>query len=142
MGMSSRKLLAVALLLLTTLIMLSGCAPSLRKIGEINLRNIQRIHIGDLRPDVVKRMGSTTVIAKHGQEVPSPYRTMTFDNAEGDPTEILYYFTGTTHVGSERDHTIIREELTPIILEWGVVIGIGWNYLREHLDMYRAGLLE
>lgn len=137
-----RDLVAVALLLLVGACLLSGCAPSLREIGEINIKNIQRIKIGDLRSDVVKRMGSTTVIARHGQEVLSPYRIKEFENAAGNPTEILFYYTGTTHVGSERDHTIIKEETTPIVLEWGVVVGIGWSYLREHQDIYRVGFLD
>jgi len=137
-----RDLVTVALPLLVGACLLSGCAPSLREIGEINIKNIQRIKIGDLRSDVVKRMGSTTVIARHGQEVPSPYKTKEFENAEGNPTEILFYYTGTTHEGSERDHTIIKEETTPIVLEWGVVVGIGWSFLREHQDIYNVGFLD
>jgi hypothetical protein len=121
--------------------LLAGCAPSLRKIGEINVKNIKRVQVGDLRADVIKRMGSTTVIAQHGQEVPSPYRRMEFENTEGHPTEILYYYTGTTHVGSERNHTVIREELTPIVLEWGVVVGIGWSFLQANQPVYGSDFI-
>ena len=134
--------LLILLVMLAT-VALTGCATApLKEIGETTTVKLATVEPGMTRDEVQTIMGATTVEAKHGQRVPCPYRADTVTTSNGRTLEILYYYTGNAELKDERDHVIQYDELTPIVLENGVVIGGGWIYMQRHYDLFGVPVPE
>lgn len=61
-----------------------------------------------------------------GPELYNPMRTAVYRSEEGT-WEVLYYYTRMTR----DDGTVTDDELTPIVLLDGRLVGVGWDYWRE-----------
>ncbi len=133
----------LSLLAMLALVALTGCATApLREIGETTTVKLATVETGMTRDQVQVIMGTTMVQAKRGQMVPCPYRADAIITSDGRDVEILYYYTGNADLENERDHVIQYEELTPIVLEKGIVIGGGWIYLQRHYDQFGVPVPE
>ena len=130
------------MLVMLAMVVMTGCAASLREIGETTTVRLAKVEPGMTRDEVQVIMRSITVVAKRGQEVPSPYRADTITTSDGRTVEILYYYTGNVDLETERDHVIQDDELTPVVLENGVVIGGGWIYLQRNYDQFGVTVPE
>ena len=131
------------LLVMLAMVALIGCAAAtLKEIGDTTTVKLATVETGMTSDEVQTIMGTTMVEAKRGQMVPCPYRDDTTITSDGRNVDILYYYTGNVDLETERDHVIQYEELTPIVLEKGVVIGGGWIYLQRHHDQFGVPVPE
>ena len=82
--------------------------------------------------DVLKTMGTRT---KYTIElrVTNPWRTETLKGKDGKFHEELFYYTDI----KKRDGAITDDELTPIVLKDGKVIGWGWGFLNDNVTKYQ-----
>ena len=62
----------------------------------------------------------------------NPYRSETPRAQDGTSVEILYYYTDQ----KADDGAITDDELTPIVLENGKVVGWGWSFLHQNVERY------
>ena len=101
-------------------------------IEKIRLRNregISRIDVGMSKTQVLETVGTKTDVL-FGAKPPrleNPYRVEMSRTRDGRTIEIVYYYTNTV----AGDKAIGDDELTPIVLEEGLVIGIGRPFLGE-----------
>lgn len=130
------------LLVMLAMVALTGCAASLKEIGQTTTVKLATVEPGMTRDQVQTIMGTTMVEAKRGQIVPCPYRAEPTITSDGRDVEILYYYTGSADLEDERDHVIQYGELTPIVFENKVVIGGGWTYLQRHYDQFGVTVPE
>ena len=47
--------------------------------------------------------------------------------------ELLFYYTGT----NIRDEAVSDDDLTPLVIENGLLVGWGWTYLDQNVQEYR-----
>jgi hypothetical protein len=80
-------------------------------------------------PDAVK-------LRYRGERLNNPYRTETSHTADGTFVEILLYYTDR----QSADGGITNDELTPLVIEGGVLAGWGWSYLEQNVEKYRIEL--
>jgi hypothetical protein len=66
------------------------------------------------------------------ESVTNPYRNETVRSAAGTSVEVLYYYTDVKHA----DGSITDDELTPIVLEEGRVVGWGWSFVDQAVERY------
>jgi hypothetical protein len=92
------------------------------------------------KEDVLSAMGTETVPtyryelgpfcrpeAVKGLIVPNPYRTEAVEMSDGSTIEILFYYTDR----ERSEGTITEDELTPLVLENGTLVGWGWPQLQQ-----------
>jgi Protein of unknown function (DUF3192) len=92
-----------------------------------NREALSRLSLGMTREQVIQIMGT-----KDFKYVTNPYRTEAFTTPDGKHVEILYYATA----NRRNDAAYLGDELTPIVLEEGVVVGWGWTHVRIYADRY------
>ncbi len=71
-----------------------------------------------------------------GKQINNPYRTEANRTADGVSVEILFYYTDQR----VSDPAITDDELTPLVIEDGVLAGWGWNFLDQNVEKYRIEL--
>jgi hypothetical protein len=124
--------------LLLALCLLPACGTS-ETLRTANTARLAHLQAGMSREEVLAVLG--TQPAEALTEMPpyipvvieNPYRRETFEVA-GAALEVLYYLT-TLH---RADNAITPEELTPVVLQNGVLLGWGqafWRDLRREYDM-------
>ena len=114
--------------------------PTSEDVRIRNRENLNRLTVGMTRGSVLNVMGTETVqtyihrglVPTPYQKVPHPYRTESLRASDGTQVEILYYYTDL----ARQDHVISKDELTPLILEEGRLVGWGWSYLNQNVDRY------
>jgi hypothetical protein len=83
-----------------------------------------------------KRVSDETRALYRGKQINNPYRTEANRTADGVSVEILFYYTDQR----ESDGAITDDELTPLVIEDGVLAGWGWNFLDQNVEKYRIEL--
>lgn len=149
--------LATVLVIATAL---PGCrkwvpVPTADTVRTENRERLSRLAVGHDKATVLQIMGTETIetytapaLASgrfHGpipevtrmkyrdQRINNPYRTETSKTPAGVPVEILFYYTD-----RQADGGITNDELTPLALEHGVLVGWGWSYLDQNVEKYRV----
>jgi hypothetical protein len=129
--------------------------PTVDTVRTQNRENLSRLIVGHDKATVLQVMGTETIetytapaLASgrfHGpipevtrmkfrdQRINNPYRTETSKTPEGVPVEILFYYTDRQAGGG-----ITNDELTPLVLERGELVGWGWSYLDQNVEKYRV----
>lgn len=112
--------------------LLAACAPTIFQIANENREHLGRLAIGMTRDQVLEVMGTGTKEARvrgpFGRfPVSNPYRTETVTMKDGSVVEVLLYCTDFR--GAE--FAISEDELTPIVLKDGRVIGWGRTFFEE-----------
>ena len=135
---------------LMAMIVISGAVActSLGNLDELragNRQNLVRLNLGMTKQEVLKLMGTeskTDHYANHEQvTVTNPYRNETYQ-VGGNVLEVLYYYTDKKHTtevgpyGYSQPTQITDDELTPILLENGKVIGWGSSALGDAVQKY------
>lgn len=129
------------------LFVLSGCVTT-NQIATQNSLNLLKIEKGMPKDDVLKIMKTEPMLTyvPHYQyrpeekrneiiywsiqePIPNPYRTEKKQIGQRE-LEILYYYTQV----KKADNEITDDELTPIVLEHGKVIGWGWDFLKKAIE--------
>jgi hypothetical protein len=137
-------------------LILVACA-SAGSFRETNLDNLDRLRTGMSRNQVFDVMGTESVSAAgtegsgpvgisedtlgvNSLQVPiggprpvlqNPHRNEVYETA-GSSWEVLFYY---TRVIAD-DGLVTDDELTPVVLRDGTLVGIGWEYWTEQASMY------
>ncbi len=124
---------------------------------ETNLDNLDRLRMGMTRDQVFDVMGTESVSAAgtesagpvgiaedtlgvNSLQVPiggprpvlqNPHRNEVYE-AGGSDWEVLFYYTRV----SADDGQVTDDELTPVVLRDGTLVGIGWEYWAEQASLY------
>lgn len=122
-----------ALILAVTAMGIAACAnfyiDPIDAMRDRNKRNLQQLSVGMSRLEVNQIMGTDTagglLGTLHRASVSNPYRIETVTGANRQEYEILFYYTDVT----KRDDVVSDNELTPVILQNGKVIGWGYDFL-------------
>jgi Protein of unknown function (DUF3192) len=131
--MRARAFLLLALLL-------PGCSTlfidPLEQLREANKRNLERVSVGHTRLEVESIMGTE----RAGGGLPevafgrvqylqarNPMRVDAVRGRDGASYEVLFYYTD-VHA---KDDKITDDELTPVVLRDGKVVGVGHPFLAE-----------
>ena len=83
-----------------------------------------------------KKISDETRARYRSERITNPFRTETSHTADGVSVEILMYYTDTLNV----DGAITDDELTPLVIEGGVLAGWGWVFLDQNVERYRIKL--
>jgi len=131
---------------------LVGCT-SLDSIRTKNREGLSRLTVGMTKDKVFEVMGSKTITARRRVIFPSdadirrmervseseaarrinnPYRVETLKGKDGQIHDVLFYYTDL----KKHDGAITDDELTPIVLKDGKVVGWGWGFLNENVSKY------
>jgi len=103
------------------------------QVRSTNRNNLGRLSVGMAKPEVLSIMGTETVDVGFGRRITNPYRVETMKGKDEQLYEILFYYTDI----KKRDDAITDDELTPIVLKDGKVIGYGWSFLNENATRYK-----
>ena len=94
-----------------------------------NRRRMRDLQTGMSEADVDRVMGTGSVWINDAiGEVANPYKTEGWTAADGQPMTARYYYTSLR----KRDNIIDDDELTPVVLESGRVIGWGDSFFDRH----------
>jgi len=119
------KTLSAILLLI---VMCSGCSQYMaQEIRLYNREQLANLELGMNREMVLETMGTETFSTDVA--INNPYRVEVFQPEEGVTVEVLFYYTDV----KGDDNAISDEELTPVVLVNGEVIGWGWVCLRQQI---------
>ncbi len=104
------------------------------------------------KEEVLEAMGGIQTITAHPNRIPSlwglliypslmrsvtnPYRIENTRAPDGMRVELIYYYTDK----KSDDNAITDDELTPIVLEDGEVVGWGWSFLEQNIERYKIEL--
>jgi hypothetical protein len=108
----------------------SGCAQGFEQVQSENRAKLFRLEPGQTREQVLEEMGTEPqkfnrgVFGSQGV-VPNPYDSETHLKGSTE-IEVLYY---ATHI-QNTDGVITNDELTPLVLVDGILVGWGWTYLQ------------
>ncbi|MCU0651813.1 MAG: DUF3192 domain-containing protein [Candidatus Omnitrophica bacterium] len=110
--------------LLTVFVFIAGCATMTDRTLVSNSKSLNSLSLGMPRAEVLKIMGTEPVMSE-GQSVDNPYRTDIFKGAN-KTYEILYYVSDV----KINDGSISDNELTPVVLLDGKLVGWGWDFVQ------------
>jgi len=114
--------------ILLVVMVCSGCGGYMAQdIRLYNREQLGNLELGMPRAMVFDTMGDETFSTDVA--INNPYRIEMFQAEDGTPVEVLFYYTDV----KDDDNAISDEELTPIVLIDGEVVGWGWFCLRQHL---------
>jgi len=98
-----------------------------------NRENLSKLSPGMSKADLLQVMGTKTkYVLDLRERINNPYRTETTRGKDGEMYEVLFYYTDL----KKRDEAITDDELTPIVLKDGKVVGWGWGFLNESVSKY------
>ena len=148
---------------LVVLVLVVGCrtwiaVPTGETVRSHNREMLNKLSVGMTKAEVLEIMGTDSVQTYKKPALPSnkgskkisdemralyrseritnPFRTETSHTADGVSVEILLYYTDTLNV----DGAITDDELTPLVIEGGVLAGWGWVFLDQNVERYRIEL--
>jgi hypothetical protein len=117
------------LTLLIAVLAVSGCAQGFEQIQSENRAKLFLLEVGQTRQQVLEEMGTEPQTFNQGVfrsdgVVPNPYDSETH-LVGATEIEVLYYVTNVQN----KDGVITNDELTPLVLVDGILVGWGWSYL-------------
>lgn len=128
-------------LILQSLTLISQTLPKRPKIADVrsyNQFNLLSINAGMTKQQVIDKMGGIKVIKiydpnqilgqKNVGKISNPYSRDMKKDKNGTLIEILWYYTDVKKV----DAAIGKDELTPIVFESDLVVGIGWGFFEDY----------
>jgi hypothetical protein len=148
---------------LAVLVLVVGCrtwipVPTGEMVRSHNREQLNKLSVGMSRAEVLEIMGTDAIqtykksalpskkgskeISKEvralyrSERITNPFRTETSRTANGAQIEILLYYTDILEV----DGAITDDELTPIVIEDGVLAGWGWVFLDQNAAGYNIEL--
>jgi len=100
-----------------------------------NRQKVDALRIGMTRAEVDAVMGSGELVNYKRIQLRNPWRTDVLRLDDGRVQEILYYVTTGYAWRGGRD----QDQLTPILMENGRVVGWGWAFLAQDRPRYVSG---
>jgi hypothetical protein len=122
------------LILVVTGFAFSGCAQGFEQVQSENRAKLFRLEVGQTRQQVLEEMGTEPQTFNQGVfrsdgVVPNPYDSESHLVGSTE-IEVLYYVTNVQN----KDGVITNDELTPLVLVDGILVGWGWTYLGTFTD--------
>jgi len=112
--------------------------PKIADVRSYNQMNLLSISAKMSRQEVIDHMGGlrqikifdpTMVLGqKNVGTISNPYSRDLKTDTSGNQIEILWYYTDK----KSESKTINKNELTPIVLENNLVVGIGWGFFEDY----------
>ena len=126
---ASPRVLVRLLTLVVSSVVASGCAQGFEQVQSENRAKLFRLEVGQTRQQVLEEMGTEPQTFNQGAfrsdgVVPNPYDSETH-LVGATEIEVLYYVTNVQN----KDGVITNDELTPLVLVDGILVGWGWSYL-------------
>ena len=87
-------------------------------------------------PTIIVRETERGVEPGAPSRINNPYRVEAFKGKDGHIHEVLYYYTDL----KKDDGVITNDELTPIVLKDGEVVGWGWGFLSDNVTRYQIDI--
>jgi len=112
------------ILVLMAALFITGCATMSDRTLVSNSKSLNNLSLGMSKEEVLKIMG-TEPVTSEGQSVDNPYRRDIFKGSS-NTYEILYYVSDV----KINDGSISDNELTPIVLLDGKLVGWGWDFVQ------------
>lgn len=108
-----------------------GCATDpFTTYAQVNRARLNDLSIGMSKSEVIQTMGSE-VFNLGRRSIPStisnPFKTEAFLGNSGESFEVIFYYSGT----KSRDSVITDDELVPIVLKNGKVVGWGNQFFSD-----------
>ena len=129
-------LIVLAVFLVASTEMDAGAAKAnflLEQVRTENRENLGRLSIGMEKQKVLEIMGTETVKYRKYFIVNNPFRTEIMISADGKTTlEVLFYYTDKKRA----DRAITADELTPLVLKEGKLIGWGQSFTDQTKEIY------
>jgi Protein of unknown function (DUF3192) len=116
-------------------ITIAGCYTS-EYVRSLNRGNLIQLALGMTKAEVLSTMGTATYVTDTGLTITNPYRSEILRGKNNAVFEILFYYTDVKRA----DDAITDDELTPVILEEGKVVGWGWLFLQDTANTYELRL--
>lgn len=129
------------------LLLVAGCATlmldPLEQLRESNKRNLAQVAVGHTRLEVESIMGTARAGGKLPEvlfgrvqylEARNPMREERETGVDGAEYQVVFYYTDLR----SRDDKITDDELTPVVLRDGRVVGLGYAFLGERVAKYRG----
>lgn len=110
----------------------AGCSMIPEALADNRLRAAQ-LQLGMSKEDVTRVMGSGLIYEYRKFQLTNPWRTDSFQSKDGAPVEITYYLL------EERNRNYYfasDDELMPVVLENGKVVGLGWPFIQQNVQRY------
>ena len=119
-----------------------GCVTTPANLRAQNRGRMNQLSVGLVRDEVLAMMGTEPQWVCLGgpacillpmlylEKATNPHRTERAQTPDGTEVEIFFYQTETRSA----DGAISDDELSPIVLEDGRLVGWGWVYLRQNID--------
>ena len=119
--------------------------PTLEEVRVMNRQNLMRLSVGMTKDEVLAIMGTGTIETYRKQiremdtdevyrdeTITQPYRNELIETSAGEPVELLWYYTDR----KKADGVLSDDELTPLILQEGHLVGWGWSFLSQNVERY------
>ena len=119
-----------SLILAVMALFLTGCMSS-SAIRAQNRENLMNLSPGLSKQNVLKVMGTETIMNDMGDTITNPYRTEMY-RVNDNVFELLLYYTDI----KRQDGAITDDELTPIVIKDGRLDGWGWSYWDDLVQKY------
>lgn len=126
-----RRVLVACLVLAS----LTGCYTS-EYVRGLNRGQLNQLTLGMTKSEVLSVMGTKTITTDTGDVITNPYRSEVLRGKEDKVFEVLFYYTDI----KSADGAITDDELTPIVLEAGKVVGWGWMFLQDTAQKFEIRL--
>ena len=131
---ASPSVLVRLLTLVVAGLAVSGCSQGFEQVQSENRAKLFRLEMGQTRQQVLEEMGTEPQTFNKGAfrsdgVVPNPYDSETHMMGSSE-IEVLYYATNVQNT----DGVITNDELTPLVLVDGILVGWGWTYLQTFTD--------
>jgi len=114
----------VAVLALAIALASAACFTAMR---NRNRENVNLLSLEMTKGEVLSVMGD-----RGAPGVSNPYRTEILMSKSGEAFEVLFYYTDI----QRRDSAITDDELIPLVLREGRLIGWGWSFMDQAVQKY------
>lgn len=109
---------------------MAGCSSFYLDTSDLlrnqNKENLNKLSVGQPKKLVMELMG-TDPSKSVFMWIDNPYRTEVLTGKDGKTYEVLYYYTDM----KARDDKITDDELTPVVLQDGKLVGWGYPFLDQ-----------
>ena len=128
--------------------------PTADELRSLNQKYLMQVDIGMNKKEVVEVMGGMREVQTwtnkiRGQMtawpikyqlIMNPYSRDLLTDSEGNNIEVLWYYTDNSIGNSQDNDKIVKQDLTPIVLQNNSVCGLGWGYYTNYAKINKIDI--